>query len=152
MLPPQLHNTTADALIIPDRLVIESGSMKPLGAFWTSTYNGFSSSWLEWCEIEMPEWVKPYNFVLTVDPSAKVYVINSLEDLEQLVAMYPYGGFMSQYLTYIDWAAMANEGWDGIQVTEAGQWATRYSNPGLNGWDCESTAWFRWVFTSVERI
>lgn len=152
MLPPQLHNTSADTLTVPDKLVIESGDRKPKGAFWTSTYNEGSSSWLEWCEMEMPGWVCTNNFLLTVDPNAKVYVINSLDDLEQLLAMYPYSGFMSEYFSYVDWAAMANAGWDGVQVTEAGQRATRYSNPGLYGWDCESTAWFRWVFTNVERI
>lgn len=150
MLLPQLHNTKSP-ILNACLLDIQSGDMKPKGAFWTSTYIDGSSAWLGWCEYEQPDWIYDYNFVLTVDPDANVYVIDTLEDLERLVGMYPYDGPISRYLTCIDWAEMAKD-YDGVQLTEEGQWATRYTTPGLNGWDCESTAWFRWVFTHMERV
>lgn len=150
MLPVQQHNTNSSTLEYRD-FNITSGSFKPVGAFWTSTYIDNSSAWLDWCDYEQPDWIKPYNFLLTVDPYAKVYVIDTLADLERLIARYPYTPLRDTFLVYVDWAAMAND-YDGIQVTESGQWATRLTTPGLYGWDCESTAWFRWVFTHVERI
>lgn len=153
MLPVQYHNTEYPSLYTRPCAIIQSGGMKPIGAFWTSTYNNSSSAWLDWCEYEAPNFIKPYNFLLTVNPSAKVYIIDTLEDLEQLISMYPYQNYLNSVLgNFVDWAAMANDGWDGVHVTDAGQWATRLTKPGLYGWDCESTAWFNWVFTNVERI
>ena len=42
--------------------------------------------------------------------------------------------------------------YDGVHITESGESATRHTEPGLYGWDCESTVWFRWAFSNVQKI
>lgn len=126
--------------------------VKPAGGgLWTSTWDARTGSdWIEWCrenEFRGPTFDA---WLLTPDPSARVYEVDSLADLIRLVNLYP-----TQYTDLydspcVDWAEVASE-WDAVHLTEEGQWRTRLSDPvNLYGWDCESTLWFRWSFTSVE--
>jgi hypothetical protein len=130
--------------------------IKPNGGLWTSTLVDGSSAWVEWCRAE--EFGEPdaqHWYVLEPDPAARVYIIDSLADLNRLIAMYPHPDkeqrLYSRFFGYIDFEAVSQD-YDAIHLTEAGQWATRYSEPSLNGWDCESTVWFRWCFTSIEQF
>ena len=88
-----------------------------------------------------------------------MYTIDSYADLQTLCRMYgrtetfgedsKYGPFHD---TFPDWSLVA-ERYDGVHLTDEGQWATRLSHPlNLYGWDCESTLWLRWVFDSVEEL
>jgi hypothetical protein len=154
VIDTQLHLSTVPNLApVPAPFPIEAGRFKPRWAFWTSTYVNGSSAWVEWCRSECHGDPDRSNwFVLGVRPTARVYVVDTLQDLEYLVDRYPLRPFSyRQSIRYVDWAAAAQD-FDGVQVTEEGQWQTRFSEPGLYGWDCESTAWFRWAFTKVERI
>ena len=46
---------------------------------------------------------------------------------------------------YPDWEALAADGWDGVYLTDRGQWETRLprGGPDLYGWDLESCLWLR---------
>lgn len=151
MFPTQVHAGLSTELT-PMALSIKSGSIKPLDAFWTSTWdddNG-TSAWVEWCRAEEFGDIESQNlFVLEVSPDAKVYTVDSLEDLVYLLDTC--GAVGTHYMPYVNWEKVAQD-YDGVQVTDRGQWATRLTTPGLYTWDCESTAWFHWVFTKVTRI
>lgn len=130
--------------------------IKPKWGLWTSTYDAerHTSAWVDWClaeefgDVTAGSW-----FVLTPDPSARVFVIDGLAALEHLTDNYPEPGteaYTRRFFACLDFERLAQE-YDAIHMTEAGQWATRYSTPNLNGWDVECTLWFRWCFTDVSR-
>lgn len=154
---PQLHITNVaelGAVVAP--IQNRDFFVKPNGGLWTSTFVGNSSAWVDWCREE--NFGEPDNlnwFVLQPKQDAHVYVINTLADLRTLIARYPHPDreqqIYSRFFAYIDFGRIALD-YDAIHLTEAGQWATRHSEPSLNGWDCESTCWFRWCFTSVKAM
>jgi len=52
-----------------------------------------------------------------------------------LVCNKPIGGFWCRWRT--DFLAIAKSGIDALWLTVRGERATRYTTPGLYGWDCE---------------
>lgn len=151
--------------------------VKPNGGLWTSTFDGpYGSAWCQWCIGEQfygrgisdqavdNEYVRfnvrAHIYKLTPRADARIYEIGSLDDLQRLVDTYGAPSVWSNLdvahssmpREYPDWLAMAAD-FDGVRLTEGGQWATRLSMPAnLYGWDCESTLWLRWCFDSVEDI
>lgn len=136
------------------------GWAKPVGGFWTSTYDDRRlSDWCQWCL--SAEWnvsrdipVFPI-WELEPEPEAKVLRIDSLADLATVVEQYPskpldpeLGPELPDW-QFPDWPAVA-EDYDAVHLTADGQWETRLTQPyNLYSWDCESTLWFRWAFTRV---
>lgn len=125
---------------------------KPKGGLFTSTFcpaGRFASEWVEWCSSEMPHWIKDRSaLLLEVEPTARVYTINSYQDLEKLVRKYPYESRF-KFLHFLDWEAISKD-YDGTHLTSEGQQATRFSRLyTLHGWDCESALWFRNVFSKI---
>ena len=142
---------------LPEIKPVENESfVKPRYGLWTSTYrphNKYASAWVEWCVTEMPKWIKNKPAILLeVKDYIKVFEIDTQHQLQELYALFPSKlGFKTYSLKFIDWERVAKY-YDGVHLTEAGQWRTRYSKPiNLNGWDCESTLWFRDVFKSWKR-
>jgi hypothetical protein len=139
-------------------LNVRSSFPKPkAGGLWTSPpgANG-GSAWTDWClseEYQDP----PFPFYeLIPEPDAQMYVIDSYADLVALMAQYgrqPYEDVKPGDALYdvrvFDWEKMAQDV-DALHLTEAGQWATRFTHPlDLYGWDCASTLWFGWKFSDV---
>jgi hypothetical protein len=137
---------------------------KPRGGLWTSTWHEeYGGGWVQWClseEFECdrsdPTW--PKCWLLDPAPDARVYTIDSYADLQALVDRFPHRydyedrGFGAHVDLQPRWLSVA-EHYDGVHLTDAGQWATRLSHPlNLYGWDCESTLWFRWSFERVEYL
>lgn len=137
--------------------------VKPLGGLWTSTYQPtgkFASGWIEWCYSEEPEWITEHAFLLEVKPDARIYTIDSQSDVLQLLNKYKLYRLRSESgklidvmdlgmsMAILDWEKIAQD-YDGVHLTEEGQWRTRLARPGLYGWDCESTIWFRNVFSRI---
>lgn len=147
--------------------------VKPRGGMWTSSEDD-KENWPNWCHGEgMASFVNRIQpWALTPDPGAKVYQIDTYEDLRALWTIYPLrddptltrlntsvynrpeAGAYRHEKKWIDWAKVA-ESYDAVHLTAAGQWATRmpgFDNPSaehgldLYGWDCESTWWARWKF------
>lgn len=103
------------------------------------------STWLQWMRDE--QWGNPEAHNLTEvvpDGAARILLINSLADLQALIAAHP-ARYESE--TFPDWEAAAKE-WDAVYLTETGQWETRYSEPSLYGWDVECVLWLNHAFTA----
>ncbi len=126
---------------------------KPTGGMWSATFLGGAriSSWYEWCRAEMTQMiygdsVQPY--LIHVNSDARVYEIDTYVDLVRLYKSY---GKRDQFEGRLDFEKVSKD-YDGIHLTDAGQWATRFapdqSGHGINlyGWDMESTVFFREVF------
>lgn len=125
--------------------------VKPHGGMWTSTWDpDFGSGWIDWCVGESFG-SPPFDvWLLTPDPAARLYIVDSLASLTALVEQFPGRNHLpGSPREYPNWTAVA-EVYDGVSLTDEGQWATRLSHPvNLYGWDCECTLWFRWMFTDV---
>lgn len=133
---------------------------KPKYGFWTSTYreDTHDSAWVEWCsdtnfgDVHNSNW-----FLLTPSPETRIYTIDSLQDLNQCLQQYggyPYPELRKIWggMKFIDFERLAKE-YDCINLTERGNAQTHLSYPNnLNGWDCESTLWFRWCFTDAKKL
>lgn len=129
------------------------GGNKGEGGIWTSTWlpEHQTSAWIDWCEHEDSDtasWVRVRRWLLTPSPLARVYTIDSRQDLWTACQRYPRLDHMGKpYL--INYTVMAQD-YDAIHLTEEGQLSThriRSDAPDLNYWSCESTWWFRWMFT-----
>lgn len=154
---PQLHVSPVAAALVKRVAPVENRHFhKPKYGLWTSTYDAaqHTSAWVEWCLVEsFGDVLAGGWFVLRPELSARVFIIDGVEDLKHLVAHYPQPGAepYMRFMACLDFERLADE-YDAIHLTEHGQWATRHSMPHLNGWDVESTLWFRWCFTSVRRV
>lgn len=97
--------------------------------------------WQQWCNDEGFGDLDPMRrWMIELLPSARLLTIDTLFDLQCLVAAYP--GEHLHLSTDIAWPLVARD-YDAVHLTEAGQWATRMTVPDLYGWDCESLAIFR---------
>ena len=165
MVEVQLHISTASDLqaqVIPVKNDPRGYyRQKPKGGFWTSTWHEetHDSAWVEWCRstrhygMDEQHW-----WLLTPHAGIRLYTIDSLADFNQCLLDY---GFPSPNLRLgplfagqrvLDFEKLAGE-FDGLHLTEQGNQETHLSMPNdLYAWDCESTLWFRWCFTDVQRI
>lgn len=151
----QLHVSPVARVMIDRVAPVENRQdVKPKYGFWTSTYTGQSSAWVDWCQAEQFGDVLAGSwFLLRPKPKARVFVIDSLADLHTLLAGYtePDTAYYGYGRACIDFERLALD-YDGLHLTEEGEAATRFARPGLYGWDCESTLWFRWCFKSCELV
>jgi len=138
--------------------VVSCNKPRQIG-LWTSTYSkSKGSGWLEWCvgeHFRVPN-AGTKMTLLKPDKDARIYVIDTLEDLETLAKRYPQDPTILRYRISIadtfDYHAMSKD-YDAIHLTDNGQWKTRFSRPySLYGWDCETYFWFRMKFKVVKRI
>jgi hypothetical protein len=153
-LPPQLRvddRRVLEPTVRPVRNDAKSLS-KPRGGFWTSTYYpDYGSGWVCYCIAY--RYNEPFELhwsVLSVAGSARVAVIDSAEDLAELINRYPR---MALRRRGLDFEALAHD-YDALRLTHEGYLRTRSRRrgPALIGWDCESTLWFRWVFTECRDV
>lgn len=123
--------------------------IKPIGGIWGSTYipdEVYSSDWERWCIEENFGYNWKEAVIFTLKPDAKVYEIDSVEDLNNLAKAYNVHG--NGVLTRLDFEAMVAAGIDAIHLTEKGQEETRFSRPyTLYGWDVES-----WLILNIHAI
>ena len=126
---------------------------KPEGGLWTSTLRDDGTcAWLEWCRAEswgLTDETKLY----ALEPASDIAVleIDSFDDLQELLYQWRRKNIPPALERFapLDFEAMAH-GIDAIHLTKRGERKTRYSTPGLYGWDCECTLWLQWAFNSVE--
>lgn len=168
-LPPQVYAHTADhdpALTAdPARFRpvqgIGTGWVKPMGGtgLWTSPVTARTddgaptdSAWLEWCRSEMDADTSG-QYLTEVIPvrDARLLLIDGQEHLISIIGAYPHidSQWIGRGRLYPDWAALAAAGWDGVYLTDRGQWATHLprSGPDLYSWDMESMLWLRHAYT-----
>jgi hypothetical protein len=134
------------------------GVSKPRRAFWTSTLLEQSfSGWVEWTQVGEDRLSGPYQaWLLRVDPSARVFEIHSAEDWRELVRHYR--NPTADDSANPNWNGVAAE-WEGVHLSTGGLLTgegVRLDQGGLTimlqGWNVESTLWFRWAFQSRPEI
>ena len=154
----QLHVSRIGATSILDIPPVENTNYKwkPRGGFWTSTFipeGEFPSEWVEYAYY-VGGWGADA-FLLTVNSNARIYTIDSLADLIELINKYSRevpdytyrGGYWNTH--HVDWEKVSQD-YDGVHLTSKGRGETRYTEPDIGDvWDSESTLWFRNVFTSI---
>ena len=98
----------------------------------------YISDWDRFCKEEnfdKEDWSK--GIIFKLKDNARIYTIDSYEDLTVLVNKYPNEKSIIR-TDALDFNKIA-EDYDAIHLTEEGQWATRFSRPNtLYGWDCET--------------
>ena len=102
--------------------------------------------WVRWCvAFRYNEPLDLHWIVLSLSISAKVALIDSAADLAELMERYP---VVVRGRRGLDFERLA-EDYDALHLTHEGYLRTRSPRrgPRLVGWDCESTLWFRWMFT-----
>lgn len=127
---------------------------KPEGErlLWTSpeAEDGGWGGWFEWCKAE--EFKRGYEdkrvWRLRLAAGAKMYKIDCMSDLQQLIALYRFEPRLEPQMAGIylslDWRDAARD-FEGVWLTDEGQWATRMTGPdmpSLYGWDCETVLMF----------
>jgi len=116
---------------------------KPIGV-WISWDNG----WEEWCNNNgehTSEWVNPKThtcYDITLKKGLKLWLIDSHQDFLKVWHNYDPSTqgnmmIMSDKKKLSDfWLWLEGQGYDGIALTEKGQWETRMTTF-LYGWDCQ---------------
>lgn len=153
--PPQLRVSPAEPTRHSPRPDHGAIPCKPPQALWTSTYTGpvHGSDWVQWCldeDFSVPESGAWRSWLLVPNVSARVYIIDTLSDLVRLIGRFPNSDErLPDFFRHVpDWAKVSEQ-YDAVHLTEVGQWRTRFGVPSMYGWDCESTAWLRWMFHRV---
>lgn len=146
-----IHNSAFSTLTVKDTAK-QSQGYKPQGLWY-----GIDSAWLEWCESEMPQWVRPYNYVLEIDYSKMLVLTTEAELLEFTNRFLCKGGpklfksFEQQLVGFIDWPLVAQE-YSGIEIPSY-VWDCRFTLMWYYGWDCASGCiWRTDVVRSVTKI
>jgi len=153
---------------------IQNYGQKPHGGLWSSTFHEtYGSDWIQWlmCEEFSKEENKEFKgYLLTPKKDVKLYTVNSFEDSRKLIQEYGYispsfqeaakrieqanGKHALDLWQYIDYERMSLE-YDGFHLTRDGFLDTYLgTQPYLDifdGFDCECTIWFRWVFEKIEK-
>jgi hypothetical protein len=177
---PQLHfNAEPPA---PEKIEpVGQAAWQPRGGLWTFTPDEGAASFAFWTGLfanihqfagEKPRWSKMRGkevrgWLLYPSPSARVAVIDNLDDLLQLGN--GYGWDESRWVTghdllgqpqlsapvySLNFPAIAKD-FDAVRVTDAGVERLETVKAGkyrLAFWHAESTCWFRWCFERVEEV
>lgn len=106
--------------------------IKPAGGLWTSPIDS-KWGWKDWCKAEGFGDVGNLSTYFHVQFTGKVLTINSLKDAVRL----PWIEIIKDYLKCPDYETISTV-CDAIHLTVEGQNATRFSQPSLYGWDCET--------------
>lgn len=116
-------------------LIKNDDFIKPHGGLWScpvdSEYN-----WKDWCVGEGVRNKKLSNwFKLKLSKDSIIFVIDNINDLSELHKMGEIRTFYGD--RYLDFEKLSKS-LDGILLTDKGESATRFTHPGLRGWDVES--------------
>jgi hypothetical protein len=138
------------------------------GGLFSSTYLGeeIGSQWIQWClfnEFNVPENGIWNGYLIDVKSDARIYVIDSVEDMERLYDQYGFNDYNIDAMESIDYHRVSQD-YDAVHLTDRGQVVTRHpylfrenSSNKINyrsmySWDCESTHFFRNVFDKVKQV
>ena len=149
----QLKNTK-----IKNSVFEEQGTnTEPVGGLWTSTLKKGSTEWLNFRKNEGMGGAKR-GAIFSIDPSAKIYHINSKEDYDKLQMQFPRTAknYVEKYLVEgrLDWEKVATV-YDGIHLSNPNKLCKAYSDDyvdELSSWDVESTLWLNTSKLKIEEI
>ena len=118
-------------------------------------YYSIGHAWREWCESEMPDWVKPWNFYLYMNNS-KILLITNTHQLQEFCNRYLKKTHKYSYL--IDWWKVSQD-YSGIEFQRyqhlkymSNRGDTFYKYLWLYGWDVSGgCVWDLNVIKNVRR-
>jgi len=132
--------------------------VKPYGGMWTSTLHyrddTATSAYVDWCAASGHGLCDGQTlYRLEPDPDCRVLEIDTVLDLRAIVDEYEradLGDARSYTTTFapVDFEAIAAD-FDAIRLTANGQRVTRFSRPGLYGWDSECVLAFDYIWNSA---
>lgn len=132
---------------------ISDGNMphKPSGGLWTSPVDDDGqSAWEAWTGLADYRSGVPKQARIIPKPDARVFLIDDHADLLALRKLAPLEpADPAFFLAPIDWETAAGH-LDAIWLTARGEQSTRFSEPGLYGWDCATVLWLQPEFTAEE--
>ena len=100
---------------------------------------GTDSGWKDWCEKENFRYIGNNEFTFKLTPGAKIYEINTEEDLKRISTANGYYGIVK----VIDFPGLLKNGYDGIYVSsDMVGCPTMNGIAGLDIWDVESLCVF----------
>jgi hypothetical protein len=111
-------------------------SNKPTGGLWASPINS-KYGWRQWGkENDFGD----FSSTFRVSYKGKTIIVDSVDDLSYLTRRKDVSPDSRRFISYLnaDFEHLASEGIDAIYLTQKGEKETRFTNPGLYGWDCES--------------
>ena len=156
--PLQAFASPLGHIASPDGIEQVTPGRKPRNGLWTSDWDGVTSPWLDLLQRDHDlgdlQGFHPRSLttvtLLTPDPAARIYTVDSAADLDALFARFPRHADFGET---VDWVVVG-EHYDAVRLTYAGQQATplRTDKVDTYGWDIPSTVWYRWCFTSVEVV
>lgn len=104
---------------------------KPRGGLWSSPVDS-DHSWKDWCDSESFGTLDD-SFEFEYD--GETFVIDSSFDLLSMPRLAQVDGYA---MFSPDFEKMLSDGIDAIHLTAKGEPLTRFSEPSLYGWDCET--------------
>lgn len=104
---------------------------KPTGGLYTSPINS-KHSWKKWC-IDNEFNTEALREELTISFQGRAIIVNSYEDLIKL----PRRDTYPSCRTWLNFELIKDRA-DAFYLTEQGEIDTKFSNPSLYGWDCET--------------
>ena len=138
-----IHNSSKSELVFREPDKQPDNDAKPYGLWY-----GVDDAWADWCRSEMPDWLKPNNFIIEID-YAKMIRITTESDLLLFTEEY---GVENPWprKTYISWPTVAKE-YSGIEISPY-RWDCRLNVPWYYGWDCASGCiWKSDAIKSIEK-
>lgn len=110
--------------------------IKPIGCLWASPID-CDYGWVNFYDDELRDDDSNnermnYRIEFTLKEETKIYIIDSFKDYIRLYENY--GKNINACLNTLDFESISKE-YDGILLTDNGQYETRFSNPSLYGWD-----------------
>jgi hypothetical protein len=130
---------------------------KPLGGLWTCPDDPRGrSAWRTWNHQARTGFTRYRRTWRLTAVEPRIYTIDTPADLRVALDRWPHQAFPDLPLLYnreIDYAAMLADGYDAVELTEDGHWATRLTFPdSLYGWDVPTILWLRWAFSDVSPV
>ena len=147
------HNTDSEKLIFDQKYIDgREISFKPLGLWYD-----LNGEWVEWCESEMPGWIKKYLFEIDVDMET-ILVVDTSEKVLKFFDKYKTsaGPGLPEYYQTIDWQKLAQD-YKGFEIDNYydikwGGVLPRGGELWLSGWDVNSGCiWDLTAIKSFER-
>jgi len=157
--PPASRDIVEPTRFHPDLTPFGGGTPKPRAALWTTTSIGsMASGWVLYLHIGEDSRPPPYSlWRFEPLPSARVYEIHEPLEWHSLCLAYPGEVYKDRLMP--DWQSVARD-WDAVHLSVGGLLTAEGVAVGtansakteLAGWSSESTVWFRWCFSRVERL
>lgn len=122
----------------PDKFeaVVDTGWIKPYGGLWVSKYKASKFPW--WVLCSQNNYVRcelENSFKIKLKPEARIFVINSCEDIENLPQHKNnlYKKFFIEEQVLVDWRTLMKD-YDAVEFNLSNDWAMYRK---LYGWDCD---------------